>query len=222
MRKPTPRTRMKALACALGAGVMLVAGSAGASAGSEQAPPEMGIQYYPDGDAGQCAGPQQQWKAAPDWTTPIRFDTDNRPGGCQLSLGIYDQSNVLSGLSATYSWAPSPGGDGGQCGNQGTYALPITQFQALGPNIRVDTDGRPGWCNLTLTLAGRNDVALDVQYWADGDAGQCPGALPRGQYRTASAGNPVTVSIDADGRSGGCQLELRLRRVGWKASSAVK
>ncbi|MEI5103853.1 hypothetical protein RB200_41980 [Streptomyces sp. PmtG] len=85
--------------------------------------------------------------------------------------------------------------------------------------MRVDTDGRAGWCDLTFHLAGRTDIALDVQYWADGDAGQCPGQLPRGQYRSATAGNPVTVSIDADNRPGGCQLELRLRKTGWKAPS---
>ena len=73
----------------------------------------------------------------------------------------------------------------------------------------VDTDGRPGWCNLTFTVTGR--IVLDVQFYPDGDAGQCPDALPAGQYRSAFVGTPVTVKIDADGRSGGCQLLLRLR-----------
>ncbi|WP_030669134.1 hypothetical protein [Streptomyces sp. NRRL B-1347] len=215
MRTSVPRAGLKALACAVAAATMLVAGAASASAGSEQTAPEMGVQFYPDGDPGQCSGPQQQWTAAPDWTTPIRFDTDSRGGGCQLSFGIHDASNVLSGLSASYSWQVEPGSDAGQCGNQGTYALPITRFRATGPNIRVDTDGRGGWCNLTFALAGRTDIALDVQYWADGDGGQCPGHLPRGQYRSATEGKPVTVSVDADNRPGGCQLELRLRRTDW-------
>ncbi|WP_330346987.1 hypothetical protein [Streptomyces sp. NBC_00582] len=70
-----------------------------------------------------------------------------------------------------------------------------------------------GWCNLTFTVSGRSDVVLDVQFYADGDGGQCVNTLPAGQYRSVFDGTPVTIGIDADGRSGGCQFLLRLRRV---------
>jgi hypothetical protein len=56
------------------------------------------------------------------------------------------------------------------------------------------------------------NVGLDVQFYPDGDAGQCVNYLPQSQYRTAYAGNPVTIGIDTDSRSGGCQFLLRLRR----------
>lgn len=42
---------------------------------------------------------------------------------------------------------------------------------------------------------------------------KCPDALPAGQHRSAFVGTPVTVKIDADGRSGGCQFLRRLRRL---------
>lgn len=90
--------------------------------------------------------------------------------------------------------------------------MPIQTFRTFGPSVRVDTDNRSGWCNLTFAVSGRSDVGLDVQFYPDGDSAQCLGYLPAGQYRTAYAGNPVTLGIDADGRSGGCQFLLRLRR----------
>jgi hypothetical protein len=133
---------------------------------------------------------------------------------------------MIAGLSSTAAYAAeaaplvaSPemgiqfnsGGNAGQCGSQGTYQVPIQTFRTFGPSVRVDTDDRSGNCNLTFALSGRSDVGIDVQFYPDGDSGQCLNYLPQGQYRTAYAGNPVTIGIDADGRSGGCQFLLRLR-----------
>jgi len=142
----------------------------------------------------------------------IRFDTDNRSGGCQLAFGVYDPDHTIAGASISYDFQVSGGGNAGQCGNAGTYQMPVQTFRTCGPNVRVDTDGRSGWCDLTCTVSGRSDVGLDVQFYPDGDTGQCVNALPAGQYRTAYQGNPVTIGIDADNRSGGCQFPLRLRR----------
>ncbi|MER6411042.1 hypothetical protein [Streptomyces humidus] len=218
MRKLRPSGRLRALSGLLAAGA-LIAGLTGTTAHATEstlrtAPAEIGIQFNPDGDAGQCGGTTgQQWSSNPDFTRPIRIDTDNRSGGCQLAFGIYDPDNTLSGLSLSYRFQASPGGDAGQCGNPGTYQMPIQRFRTFGPSVRIDTDNRAGWCNLAFTVSGRSDVVLDVQFYADGDGGQCVNALPAGQYQSAFAGAPVTVGIDADGRSGGCQLLLRLRRV---------
>lgn len=176
-------------------------------------PSGIGISFVPDGDAVQCGGPTQQWVTSPGWTTPIRFNTDNRTGGCQLAFGIRDTALEVAGLTLTYRWQVSPGGDAGQCGNQGVFQVPITSFQVFGPMIRLDSDDRSGWCNLTFTISGRNDVELDIQLWPDGNAGRCVNYLPQGQYRTVRSGVPVTIGINADGRTGGCQFSLRLRKV---------
>ncbi|MEE1762186.1 hypothetical protein [Streptomyces sp. SP18BB07] len=208
--------RLRSLAGALAAGAFMVAGLSGTAAyATEEAPraaaPQLGIQFNADGDAGQCGGRTgEQWTASPDWTQAIRFDTDSRAGGCQLAFGVYDPDRTLAGASVSYSLRPSSGGDAGQCGNyQGTYAMPILPIQVFGQAVRLDTDGRPGWCDLTFTVTG--NIVLDVQFYPDGDAGQCPDALPAGQYRSGFVGTPVTVKIDADGRAGGCQFQLRLR-----------
>ena len=219
--------RMVVLACALSSVALIVTGLSAGTAGATQAgpalaAPAMGIRFFPDGDAGQCSGPQQQSANAPDWTTPIRYDTDNRSGGCQFAFGIFDPDSALAGLSASYTWLPSPGGDAGQCGSfQGTFNLPIAQFQTFGQQLRDDTDNRSGFCNLTFTLNGRTDIGLDIQFYADGDAGQCKGALPQGQFYTAAAGSPVTLGLDTDGRPGGCWLVLRLRHFGFLAPHQV-
>ncbi|MEW2574011.1 hypothetical protein [Streptomyces sp. NPDC047070] len=208
--------RLRSLASVLAACAIMVAGlSSTAAHATEAAPrsaaPQLGIQFNADGDAGQCGGRTgEQWAPSPDWTQPIRFDTDGRSGGCQLAFGVYDPDRALAGASISYSLQPSAGGDGGQCGNyQGTYAMPILPIPVFGQTVRLDTDGRPGWCNLTFTVTG--NIVLDVQFYPDGDAGQCPDALPAGQYRSGFVGTPVTVKIDADGRSGGCEFLLRLR-----------
>ncbi|MFD9791940.1 hypothetical protein ACFWXK_13420 [Streptomyces sp. NPDC059070] len=217
MSSSTLSGRRRPLARALAVGALVAAGFTGTAAHAAPATPSaaapaIGIQFNPDGDAGQCGGRTgQQWATSPDWSQAIRFDTDGRPGGCQLAFGVYDPDNTFAGASLTYDFQVSPGGDGGQCGSQGTYAMPIRPFQTFGPSVRVDTDNRSGYCNLTLGVTGRSDVVLDVQFYADGDAGQCKNTLPAGQYQTAYWGSPVTVGIDADNRPGGCQFLLRLR-----------
>jgi hypothetical protein len=175
-------------------------------------PPGMGISFTTTGDAGQCGTTGQQW-ASSAWTNPIRFDTDNRSGGCQLAFGISDPTLEFAGLVLSYRWQVTPGGDTRQCGSQGEYQVPVTSFRVFGPSIGIDTDDKSGGCNLTFTMSGRGDVALDIQFWPDGDAAQCLNYLPQGQFRTVRTGTPVTIGINTDGRSGGCQFSLRLRRI---------
>lgn len=214
--------RTRRLACTLAATGLATAGLSGTAAHATQAAPqfaapEIGVQFNPDGDGGQCTGATgQQWAPSPDWTPAIRIDTDNRPGGCQLAFGIHDSDHALDGARISYTFLPSSDDASGQCGNyQGTYPMPIKRIRTFGQPVRIDADNRPGYCNLAFTVSGRDDVALDVQFYADGDAGQCGSAdhppLPQGQYQTAYDGNPVTISIDTDGRAGGCQFMLRVR-----------
>ncbi|GAA1165589.1 hypothetical protein GCM10009654_23100 [Streptomyces hebeiensis] len=204
--------RLRLLALVLAAGAFMVGGlSSTAAYASEASPlsaePQLGIQFNPDG-TGQCEGRTgEQWAASPNWTEAIRFDTDNRPGGCQLAFGVTDPDGTLAGSSISYQLTRSAGGVG-QCGdNLGVNAVPILPIPVFGAPVRVDTDSQPGWCNLTFTVTGR--IVLDVQLYADGDAGQCSDASP--VTHSVFAGSPVTVKIDTDGRSGGCQFLLRLR-----------
>ncbi|MFC9131350.1 hypothetical protein ACFT4A_31540 [Streptomyces sp. NPDC057099] len=204
--------RLRSLALVLAAGAFMVGGlSSTAAYASEAAPqsaePQIGIQFHPDG-TGQCEGRTgEQWATSPNWTEAIRFDTDNRPGGCQLAFGVTDPDGTLAGSSISYQLTRSAGGVG-QCGdNLGPNAVPMLPIPAFGTPVRVDTDSQPGWCNLTFTVTGR--IVLDVQLYADGEPGQCSDSSP--VTRSAFANSPVTVKIDTDGRSGGCQFLLRLR-----------
>ena len=202
------------------AGIVLLATGATLSAAipaNAAAEPSVGVEWFvtPGGDAGQCGNPTStsQFAVSPDWTSPIRIDTDNRAGGCELSFGIFDPSSLLTG-GVNYTWSVSPGGDGNQCMNQGTFAIPVNrQFESFGPNIVDDTDNRSGWCNLTFAVSNGSNIGLDVQFFADpsGSAGQCVNALPQGNFYTAAAGAPVTIMTDTDGRPGGCWLSVRLR-----------
>ncbi|WP_413104798.1 hypothetical protein [Streptomyces sp. Inha503] len=204
--------RLRSLALVLAAGAFMVGGlSSTAAYASEAAPlgtePQIGIQFNPDG-TGQCEGRTgEQWATSPNWTEAIRLDTDNRPGGCRLAFGVTDPDGTLAGSSIKYQLTRSTNGVG-QCGdNLSPNEVPILPIPAFGKQVRVDTDNQPGWCNLTFTVTGR--IVLDVQLYADGEPGQCEDASP--VTHSASAGSPVTVKIDTDGRPGGCQFLLRLR-----------
>ncbi|HEX3615924.1 MAG TPA: hypothetical protein VHU61_05280, partial [Solirubrobacteraceae bacterium] len=190
------------------------------------APPSIGVEWFPTPNAGeQCGdGPTSQWATSPNWTTPILIDTDSRAGGCQLAFGIYDPGGALTGMTASYTWAVSSGGDAGQCqnaangDNQGTFNLPIEPFQTFGSTVLDDTDNRSGYCNLTFTVSGLSGVGLDIQYYPQddlADASQCRGYLPEGSYYTAYAGAPVTIGLDTDDRGGGCDLSLRIEHFGF-------
>jgi hypothetical protein len=103
---------------------------------------------------------------------------------------------------------PTGGGNDAQCGSPGQYDVPTNA--GFGNNIIVDTDDSAGGCYLTFSIAGRDDAALDVQWYADTDNGQCGNNLPQGEYWTVSSGQSITLLDDTDGRPGGCNLRFRL------------
>ncbi|MFG2114789.1 hypothetical protein ACGFRB_19480 [Streptomyces sp. NPDC048718] len=176
--------------------------------------PELGIQFNPDGDPGQCGGRTgEQWKPEGIATDPIRFDTDSRPGGCRLAFGIFDPDNRLAGEHITYTFRATPGADHAQCGNEGVHQMPIqTGSRGFGPSIRIDTDNRPGGCDLTFDLSSSaTTTSLFVGYSSDGDRAQCGNASPfPGSFSPVDNDRSVTVRIDTDDRPGGCRLQLRL------------
>jgi hypothetical protein len=175
-------------------------------------PPEIGIFFAGTQDGAQCGVNQGTfWAPAQTWTPPIRFDTDNRAGGCELSFALRDTA-FFSVPTLTYQWAQAGTSDPGQCGRRGLYTAPVNgdpEGQVMGPRILVDTDNRFGFCNLTLALSGSSAYQLDVQFWADGQD-QCFNTAPQGQWHSVRAGQSLTLSIDTDGRPGGCQMAVRL------------
>jgi hypothetical protein len=195
------------------------------SAAAADGMPELGVSYSAAGDIGQCGVNGggfigDQWVPALNWSIPIRVDTDNRRGGCELAFGIRGDSSALLGLRMTYRWNVVGDGDPTQCGNPGEFAMPINgssfpgaPHPGFGSRILLDTDDRPGRCDLTFEVAGRSDVSFDMQYWGDGDRSQCVNNTREGVWRSARLGQPMTIGIDTDGRTGGCKLSFRLSRI---------
>lgn len=206
------RRRLMTSLCIAAAAMAVAASTASAT---EPSKPRFGISFTGTGkkgdDAAQCGGAKQQWAAMPNWSTPIRLDTDGRRGGCLLGFGLQDPSGVVPGLDITYQWTPTGGGNDAQCGAPGQYTVPTNV--GFGSNIIVDTDDSAGGCNLVFSVDGRDDVALDVQFWADTENGQCGNALPQGQFWRAKSGQSVTLLDDTDGRPGGCELQFRLSQI---------
>jgi hypothetical protein len=202
------------LVCGLAFASTVTAGTAAAEFTASASPSETGLSFNPDGNAGQCVGTRQQWAPSPDWTNAVLVDTDSRGGGCLLAFGVRDLDNNLAGLALNYRWQVSPGGNAGQCGNQGEFPVPITTSQILGPNVKVDTDDRGGYCNLTFSMAGRTDVSLDVRFWPEYVDGkdQCVNYLPKEEWHSVRPGAPITIGMNTDSRLGGCYFSLRLRQ----------
>ncbi|NUP51614.1 MAG: hypothetical protein HOW97_30495 [Catenulispora sp.] len=228
MTKPRPNIRrLTALLCALITGLLGFTGAANATtAPLTTAAPSIGLAWFPtpNGSQGQCGGSgSTQWTAAPNWTNPILIDTDNRDGGCIMSLGVFDPGNAVPGLSIQYTWEYTGGSYPDQCQNlntgytQGTFSAPVGPTENFGPAFLDDTDNRSGYCNLTFTVSGRTDVALDIQFYPTpmAEAGQCRNVTSPGAYFSASTGSPVTIGLDTDGRGGGCELQLRLEHIGF-------
>lgn len=231
MRTRVLGRKLSAILCgvlSVGAFIVVSASPAGAAPDGVRATTEFGVRFKDDTNNGQCrvddgsSGDSVQWVGEGQWTLPLVLDTDNRSGGCGIWFGFNNRDFSLTGFNLTYEYTESAGGANGQCpGVAGPQIVPIMPLPLslrfwMDPRITVDTDGRPGWCDLTLTATGRTDVVLDVLWEYNGDGGQCHGALPLGwnQYRTVQTGAlPVTLGFDTDNRGGACFLSFRLRHV---------
>ena len=174
------------------------------------------LNFFAAGDGGQCWNQGAAGARAGELTPPITIDTDGRSGGCEQQFAIYDGASTLSGLSASVDFGAHPGSDVGQCwtfrsdGQHYHESIPVVQgysssWTAWSPPLGIDTDNRAGWCDQTFDVAGRDDVALEVQFLPNG-SGQC---LNPGTH-FAVRGRPVTIGLDTDSRPGGCQQQFRL------------
>jgi hypothetical protein len=225
MRMRVLRRRLTAMVvCGVSAGVMLVAAGAPASA-EPRATAQLGIKLVDEELNGQCRvgedppGEVTQWVGEDQWTRTLALDTDDRAEGCELYFGLNNVDGSLTGMTLSYTYEYSQNAGSYQCptASPDPQAVPYLPFPAnfpvWGERIRLNTHDNPGWCTLKFEITGRNDVALDVLFEFVGDGGQCKGAHPRGtnDYRTVSAGNPVTIGLDTDDRDGACLLAFRLR-----------
>lgn len=176
--------------------------------------PSLFENYLGNGDLGQCGYNDAQFlyssgfAEAGTWTKPVRMDTDSRSGACSQQFGIYDPTGQLSGLVLKIDFQ----GPSNQCWNPGTRTVPISSaanfpWSTWSSIYWIDTDERSGYCTQTFSIEGRSDVALDVNFEAEENNGQCGnvGTFPVVLLRSA------TFIIDADGRSGACRQKFRLR-----------
>lgn len=166
--------------------------------------------FYGDEDQGQCGYRQFDDVTVTKfgkWTEPVYINTDNRRGGCRHSFAILDPSDSLHDLSITVdlsSFAPIA-----QCDSSGPATIPISREMSSirwSDAYRLDTDDGDTGCSLRFSLQGRNDIALDIEFVADGVPDQCMNA---GRH-TISANRPVEIRVKTDSRPGGCYLRFRL------------
>jgi hypothetical protein len=168
--------------------------------------------FVADGDSGQCNGAAygRIISQAASWSPPIRIDTDSRPGGCLYRIGIVDFNGALKATGFSLTMTFTADGDAGQCGGQGPHPVPISSnlnsMQLTAP-IRMDMDNRPGGCVQGWSVTG-NKVLFDLDFYADGDAGQC------GNAGSHSAPPNFNIRLDTDDRPGGCLQSIRLRAAG--------
>jgi|GEM_PF-3108726 len=163
------------------------------------------------GDAGQCSYLHSGVDFAPlgDWTRRIRIDTDNRSGGCLQQFAIVDPTGLLDEIELYVGFE----GAEGQCHEQGWRKIPknrsIHDIEWSWP-IGIDADNRPGGCQQSFSLEGEG-FALDIDFFTDegGNNGQCKN---EGQH-TLMPYTTLSLGIDTDNRSGGCQQRFRLRQL---------
>ena len=178
----------------------------------------------PFGGLGQCAGSGsaygRQYAALGEWTPYVRHDEDRRPGGCNQGWAIIDPKNVVG--ESTFLISHYPDGDAGQCGSrvdrQPILRVPRipgdeSQFE-YSPAIRVDTDNRSGGCQFRIEQTAGFDYAMEMQFWPDGDAGQCQGQLAAPPNTVVTGQNKsIEIRHDEDDRSGGCRQAFRIIKV---------
>lgn len=167
--------------------------------------------FHANGDAGQCTGWTGIQRAIMGtWTKGVTIDADGRPGWCEQRFGVVDQTGAVSGLNLQVNFYTS--GDAGQCGNPGLRSIPrTTSFDPTWstPKMDINTDTRGGGCWQEFQLDGRSDVALDIEFLATTNSGECGYT----GMHTVTAGSLARIHIDTDNRNGGCTQRFRLRRL---------
>ncbi|MEK6424056.1 MAG: hypothetical protein V4801_31080 [Burkholderia gladioli] len=146
-----------------------------------------------------------------DWSRTIRMATNGAPGGCIMQLAVIDPEHSLQ------DWQPitrfTPTGDPGQCGNAGINRVPVVrtleQARAQASSIVVDTDNRPGGCELQFAT---NVPGPRIGVWFDTERSRGPwdnGCQMTGQ-QAAAVNQPATIHIDTDDARSACLFQMGL------------
>lgn len=153
-----------------------------------------------------------------EWTF-TRFNTDSDYGGCEFYFYIRDTPGDIELTPGTLvvEFNHAPGAAPSECRNTGRREVIIFpgRERPSGTPFILDTDGTPPGCELTFRIENSNDIGLDIKFYADDSAGieQCQNRTEPGLFHTARLNNPVKLGLHVDNRLGGCQLELRLRKL---------
>jgi len=105
----------------------------------------MSVNFFGNGDANQCVFSGLHnipVGGGQPLSSPIGINTDNRAGGCWQVFSLGGRSDVVLDVEFLAN------GDGGQCGNAGTF----TVSQSSGASFLIDTDGRAGGCTQRFRL----------------------------------------------------------------------
>jgi hypothetical protein len=190
------------------------------------------------------------------WSPEFRFDRNGMKGFCTLRVGIWDDTKITRSDNLYLS----AGSGAGECGLPTPLGPPRTsrllpafntdftktpsrpfleEWTAVNLNLRIDKESvRMSPCEITINTAhfdaAKGDIGIDVAYFSDGDASQCPGAINKGDYysiairpikdpiQTIASGGlarivpppqpqeKVQLYLIPDERAGGCILQFRL------------
>jgi hypothetical protein len=237
MKRRLPR-KLVGIMCGVLTAAPLIVVTAGPAAA---AGPEFLITLKDQANNGQCVSEdhrnQQEWtqSVSPDrWSEPLVIDTDNRPGGCELSFGTNNADGSLTGLVLNYTFEYAhpewgePAQRTGECPTASHSSdppavkrIPIPVFPfafpapVFAPKIAIDTDTqRNNFCFLTFDMVGstRSDIEFVVKWEYNGDGGQCGGGFLLGtdplQNRVKVGAEPVTIGLNTSNAGGACFLSF--------------
>jgi len=173
---------------------------------------------------GQCGGATGVHCANLDqWTPQMLIDTDSKSGDCGQRFQIQSQCQVDYQICVDFY--VTPGGDGGQCKNQGSHCAPINQWT---DEIGLDMDGRNGGCTQHFFIingsgneAESENFTLFMDFIGDdgGDAyGQCDDTGTSKAFSLYGTGTDV-IGLDTDDRWGGCLQKFMLSRGTWSITA---
>ena len=227
MRGLRRKLTVMAVGTIVGTLTVVSAPQAGADPIGPRATAQFGIKFEDRNENGQCRlintdiYKNEEWVSEGTWTTRIAVDTDSRDSGCDMWFGLNNVDGSLTGVNLIYSFNPP----GPQCGGGATNKpIPYVPVAASFPYftmlpIFINTDNKPGGCELNLTISGRSDIALDVRWEYNDNRDQCGGdGIPQevgtdAQRFTVRNGVGGTIIFDTDNRDGACFLSFRLRHI---------
>jgi hypothetical protein len=187
---------------------------------SSCSPPRVNLCYdfIDENGNGQCGGALGiHCVPLGEWTPQMLIDTDGKIGGCRQKFML--QSDCDVDLEICVDFFVSPGGDGGQCKNQGVHCAGINQWTV---EMGLDMDGRGGWCNQQFFVLGESEhFTLFMDFIGDDgldSAGQCKVTGTSKAYSEYGTGTAI-IGLDTDNRPGGCFQKFMLDLGTWSITA---